>query len=212
MRKHGEGSLLRQWYWGLKEGLFVVVVVFQLLSCVQLVAIPWNAACQASLSFTVSQNLFILMSIESVMSSSHLILCCPPLFCTQSFPASESFPVSWLFESGGQNIRASASVSVLPVCCYFSVAWSYPTLYDPMDWRAPGFPVPHHIPKFAQVHVHCIGDAVQLSYPLTPSSPLALNLSQHLGLIHWVSYSHQMTKILQLQHQSFQQVFRVDFP
>ena len=135
-----------------------------------------------------------------------------PSLLHSSFPVSESFPVRWLFKSGAQNIRASASVSVLPVCCYFSVAPSYPTLYDPMDWSTPGLTVSHQIPKFAQVHVHCISDAVQLSYPLTPSSPLALNLSQHLGLIHWVSCSHQMTKILQLQHHSFQQVFRVDFP
>ena len=72
--------------------------------------------------------------------------------------------------------------------------------------------VPHHLSKFAQVHVHCIGDAIQPSYPLTPSSPSALNLSQHQGLFQTVSCSHQMTKILEFQllHQSFQRVFRVD--
>ena len=46
-----------------------------------------------------------------------------------------------------------------------------------MDCRAPGLPVPHHLLKFAQVHVHCIGDAVQPSHPLTPSSPSALSFS-----------------------------------
>ena len=68
--------------------------------------------------------------------------------------------------------------------------------------------------KFAQVHVLCISDAIRASYPLMPSSPSALNLSQHQGLFQWVGCSHQMTKILelQLQHQSFQQVFRVHFP
>ena len=72
--------------------------------------------------------------------------------------------------------------------------------------------VPHHLSKFAQVHVHCIGDAIQSSYPLTPSSPSALNISQHQVLFQTVSWSHQMTKILefQLPHQSFQRVFRVD--
>ena len=45
-----------------------------------------------------------------------------------------------------------------------------------------------------------------------PSSPSALNLSQHQGLFQWVSCLHQMTKILEFQHQSFQWVFRVDFP
>ena len=61
-----------------------------------------------------SQSLLKCMSIESVMPSNHLILCCP-LSCLQPFPASGSFPVSWLFASGDQNIGASASVSVLPM-------------------------------------------------------------------------------------------------
>ena len=51
--------------------------VVQPLSCVQFFATPWIAVHQASLSFTISQSLLKLMSIESVMSSSHLILCCP---------------------------------------------------------------------------------------------------------------------------------------
>ena len=78
----------------------------------------------------------------------------------------------------------------------------------------PGLSVPHHLPKFAQVQVHCIGDAIQPSLPLKTSSPSALNLSQHQGFFQSVSCSHQMTKILefQLQHQSFQEIFRVDFP
>ena len=45
-----------------------------------------------------------------------------------------------------------------------------------------GLPVSDHLPEFAQVHVHCISDAVQPSHPLVPSSPSALNLSQHWGL------------------------------
>ena len=52
---------------------------------------PWIAACQASLSFTVSQSLLKFMSIESVLLSNHHILCCPLLLFLQSFPASESF-------------------------------------------------------------------------------------------------------------------------
>ena len=43
---------------------------------------------------------------------------------------------------------------------------------------------PHHLPEFAQVHVHCIGNAVQPSHPLMPSS--ALNVSQHQGFFQWV--------------------------
>ena len=82
---------------------------------------------------------------------------------------------------------------------------------DPMDCSTPGLPVPHHFPVFAQVHVHCIGDAVQPSHPLSPPSPPALNLFQHQGLVQWVGCSHQVAKGLELQHQSFQWIFRVDF-
>ena len=57
-------------------------------------------------------------------------------------------------------------------------------LCDPMDCSTPGLPVPHHLHKFSQVHVYCICDAIQPSHPLMPSSPLALNLSQHQGLFH----------------------------
>ena len=53
--------------------------------------------------------------LESVMTCIHLILCCPSSSCLQSFPASGSFPMNWLFASGGQNIGASPSVSVLPM-------------------------------------------------------------------------------------------------
>ena len=53
----------------------------------------------------------------------------------------------------------------------------------PHDYLTPGFPVLHHLPEFAQVHVHCVGDAIQPSHPLPPPSPPAFNLSQHQGLI-----------------------------
>ena len=69
-----------------------------------------------------------------------------------------------------------------------------------MDGSTPGLSIPHHLRKFAQVHIHCIGDAVQPSHPLTPSSPPALNLSQHQGLFQQIDCSHQMTKILELQY------------
>ena len=76
---------------------------------------PWTATCQASLFFTISWSLLKLMFIESVMPSNHLILCRPFSSCLQSFPASGSFLMSWLFASGGQSIGASASASVLPM-------------------------------------------------------------------------------------------------
>jgi len=96
--------------------------VVQSLSCVWLFVTPWTSACQASLFITISLNLLKLMSIESVMPSNHLNLCCL-------------------------------------------------------------------------------------------LSSLALSFSQHQGLFQWVSSSHQVAKVLelQLQHQSFQWIFRVDF-
>ena len=74
-----------------------------------------------------------------------------------------------------------------------------------------GLLVPHHPPQFIQVHFHCTDDAIQTCQPLTPSSP-ALNLSQYQERFQWVVCSHQITKILelQLQHQSFQWIVKVD--
>ena len=86
-----------------------LIAVVQLLSHVQLFATLWTAVCQASLSFTISQSLLKLISIELVMPSNHFVLCHP----LQSFPASGSFPMSQLFTSGGQTIGASASASAL---------------------------------------------------------------------------------------------------
>ena len=63
------------------------VVASQLLSSVRLFAIPWTAACQASLSFSISQNLLKFMSIESVVPTSHLILRCPLLLLPSIFPS-----------------------------------------------------------------------------------------------------------------------------
>ena len=58
----------------------------------------------------------------------------------------------------------------------------------------PGFHVPHHLLKFVQVHVYCVGDAIKPSHPLTPSFPSVLNLSQHQGFFQSVGCLCQMTK------------------
>ena len=94
---------------------FSLFVVIQSLSHVHLFATPWSAVCQSSLSFTILCSLLKLMSIELVMPSKHVVLCHPLLLLLQSFPASGSFPVSQLFESGDQSIGTSASVPVLPM-------------------------------------------------------------------------------------------------
>ena len=86
------------------------------------------------------------------------------------------------------------------------------TLCDPMDWSMPGFLVQHQHPEVAQTHVHQVDDVIQPSHPLSsPSPPASFSLSQHQGLFQWVSSSHQVAKVLELQHQSFQWIFRTDF-
>ena len=78
-----------------------------------------------------------------------------------------------------------------------------------MDCGMLGFPVLHYFPEFAQTHIHWVHDAISSS--VTPSP--ALNLSQHQGLLHWISSSHQVAKVLefQLHHQSFQWIFKTYF-
>ena len=87
------------------------------------------------------------------------------------------------------------------------------TLCSPMDCSTPGFPVLHYLPGFAQIHVHWVGDAIQPSHPLPPSSAFALSLSQHQGLFQSIGSSHQVVKRLelQLQYQCFQWIIRIDF-
>ena len=96
---------------------------------------------------------------------------------------------------------------------FSSVIQSCPALCDPMDCSTPGLPVHHQLPELAQTHVHRVGDVIQPSHPLSPPSPPVFILSQHRGLFKWVSSSHQVAKVLelQLQHRSFQWIFRTDF-
>ena len=99
------------------------------------------------------------------------------------------------------------------ICCCCSVARSCPIICDPMNCRTPVFSVLHYFPEFAQTHIHWVNDAIQPSYPLSLPSPLALSISQHQGLFQWIGSSHEVAKLLelQLQHQSFQWIFRVDW-
>ena len=83
--------------------------------CVQLFATPWTAACQASLSITNSLSLLKLMSIELVMPSSHLILCCPLFLLPSIFP----------------SIRVFSSESV--VCIRWSKYWSFSFSISPSN-------------------------------------------------------------------------------
>ena len=127
------------------------------------------------------------------------------------------------FSRGSSQPKNQARVSFIArqILCYWatnispccSVTHSCPTLCNPMDCSTLGFPVHHQLPELTQTHVHQVSDVIQPSHPLSSPFPPALNPSQHQGLFHWVSSSHQVAKVLefQLQNQSFQWIFRTDF-
>ena len=108
--------------------IYVLSVQFssvQSLSHVQLFVTPWTAVRQAPLSITNSRSTLKLMYIESVMPSSHLILCHTLFsFCPQSLPASGSFPLSQLFARGGQSIGVSASVFPMNTQDWCPLGWT----------------------------------------------------------------------------------------
>ena len=78
----------------------------------------------------------------------------------------------------------------------FVTSWTY---------SVPSFPVLHHLPEFAQTHIHWVDDAIQPFHLLSSLSPPPHTLSEHRSLLQWVSSSYQVPKVLelQLQHQSF---------
>ena len=104
----------------------LILVSVQSLSRVWLFVTAWTAACQASVFITYSQSWLKLMSIESEMPSSHLILCHPLLLPPSIFPSIRSFQMSQFFSSGGQSIGVSASTSVLPtnIQDWFPLGWT----------------------------------------------------------------------------------------
>ena len=106
-----------------------------------------------------------------------------------------------------------SSLSDFCCYCYCSVTKLCPTLCDPVVCSTPGFLVLHYLPEFAQIHVHYVCDAIQpfiFCHPL----PLLPSIFPCMGAFFWwIGSSHQVAKVLelQLQHQSFQWIFRIDF-
>ena len=85
--------------------------------------------------------------------------------------------------------------------------FSHSVMFDslqPCGLQDADFPALHYFLKFAQTGVHWVGDAIQQSHPLSSASHPAFNLSQHQSLFQWLGSSHQVTKVLELQHPSFQ--------
>ena len=175
------------------------MVRVQSLSLVQLFVTPQTAAHQASLFITNSRS--------------------PPkpVSTARSPPSAENHCRRSLFHQGlGLHALWSTMKNYFFKLCFIqfsSVAQSCPTLCHLMDCSMLGLPVHHQLPEFTQTHVHWVSDAIQPSHPLSSPSPAAFSLSQHQGLFQRISSSHQVTKGLefQLQHQSFQWIFRTDF-
>ena len=144
-------------------------------SCVHLLVNPWTAACQASLPITNSRSLLKLMSIESAMSSNHLILCRPLLFLPSIF----------------LSIRVFSSESVL--CIRWPKYWSFSFSISPAkedsglisfrrDWldlfavQGTLKSLPQHHSSKASVLRHSAFFIVQLSHPY---------MTYTLTYIHW---------------------------
>ena len=133
------------------------------------------------------------------------------IVCVKQYHLCFWFSLSWWLIMSSIVSWSISHLCILFGCC--SVMKSCPTLFYPMDCSMPGFPVLHYLPEFAQTHGHWVGDAIQPSHPLFSPSPPVFDLSQHQGLFQCISSSHQVAKVLelQLQHQSFQWIFRTDF-
>ena len=179
---------------------------------IYLFKIQWYVPVNPRLPIYSRSHLFPWVTVSLLSKSMSLFL-----FCLSSFAS--LFLTYWLLHYGCLSLTSlsmiiSRSIHVAANGIQFSsVAQSCLTLCDPMDDSAPGFLVHHQLPQLAQTHVHQVNDAIQPSHPLSSPFLPAFNLSQHQGLFQWVSSSHQMTKVLelQLQHQFFQWIFRTDF-
>ena len=86
------------------------------------------------------------------------------------------------------------------------------TLCNTMECSILGVHVLHHLLELAHTHVSQVGDSIQPSFPLSFPSPPAFNLTQHQCLFQKVSFSYQVARVLELHYQSFQWIFRTDFP
>ena len=142
-----------------------MVVVGQSLSRVRHFATTWTAAHHASWSITNSQNYSNSCPLSGWCHPAISSSVVPFSFCLQYFPASGSFQMSQLFASGGQNIGASPSASVLPMNIqgWFPLGW---TGWNPCSSRDPqeSTVFQHHSSK-ASILQHSAFFIVQLSHP-----------------------------------------------
>ena len=155
----------------------------QSLSRVRLFATPWTAACQASLSITNSRSLFKLMSIESVMQSNHLILCCPLLLLPSIIPSIRVFSNEWVLRirwpeywSFSFNISPSNDYSGL-------VSFRRDWLDLLVVWRTLKCLLQHHSSKASILQCSAFF-IVQLSHPhMTTGKTIALTRQTFVGKV-----------------------------
>ena len=156
--------------------------------------------------------------LKEMGTPDHLICLLRNLYADQETIVRTGHGTTDLFQIG-KGVKQSCVLSPCLFSLYAefsSVQFSHSVVSDslrPHCLSTPGFPVHHQLPEIAQTHVHWVSDAIQPSYSLSSPSPPTFNLSQHQGFFQWVSSSHQVAKVLelQLQHQSFQWIFRTDF-
>ena len=123
---------------------------------------PWTAACQASLSFTISYYLLKLMFTESVVLSNLIILFCPLLFLPSIFSHIMVFPVTRLFVSHDQSIGTSASVLPMNIQGWFPLGWTAlislqsrgPSriFFSTIDWKHQFFGTQHSLRSNSHIH------------------------------------------------------------
>ena len=190
--------------------MFLVIVVVQLLSHVQLFVTPWTAALQAFLSFTMSQNLLKLKSIESVMPSNRLILCCPLLLLPSIFPSIRVFsnepvlhirwPKYWSF-----NYSIGLSNEYSRVDFFYDwLVWSpcSPT-------RSLKSLLQHHSSK-ASILWYSAFFMVQLSHPyMTTGKTIALTVWTFVGKVMSLLFNALSRFVIASQFSSVQSLSRV---
>ena len=179
---------------------------------------PWNSPCQN----TGVGSLSLLKGIFPTQGSNPALLHWRQILYQLSYPGSPSKKKKIFFWTHTNPIDPNSSLflshSPTSLSCRKQLTDLLPfnsvtqwCLIDSIDGSTPSLPVHHQLPEFTQSHVHWVGDAIQPSHPLLSPSPPAFKLSQHQGIFKWVSFSHQMAKVLEFQHQPFQWIFRTDF-
>ena len=161
-------------------------IVVQFLSHVWLFATPWMSACRDSPSFTITQSILTVMSIDWVISANHLILCCTFSNCPQSFPALGSFPKSWLFEIYGLSTKAWTSVLPMNICRWLPLGL---TVWSPL--------IQHTFKSLFQHYVHRV-HSLLLSFLYGPTLTSVHDSWKTIALIIWTFVSKVMSQLFNM--------------